>query len=385
MKAMRLCSTVGRHALVSTIITVVLLVGAGAAVAQAGVAVQAQSEPAEPTGGNTLVPFPVLFQQPETGTGFGAAAVYYFRPSRSRLNQSAPSAISAFAAYTTHKQVITELGAELYLDQNRLRVNGGIGYEEFPTTFWGIGNDVPSSAEAAYTPRSLGLELSVAREFAPSWYWGVGFEATHRRLAEVESGGKLSSRSVPGAADGRVVGLGVGLVRDTRDNTVYPRNGGLYEFSVARYDGVLGSDHEYTSVTLDMRQYQSPLQAHVLAIRLLGETKFGNPPFDALPELGGDELLRGYYGGRFRDKNLVAFQAEYRIPVFWRFGIVGFAEAGQVADALNDMRFSRTKVSAGGGLRFLLSPKEGLALRLDYGWGFDTSTSGFYISLGEAF
>jgi hypothetical protein len=36
-------------------------------------------------------------------------------------------------------------------------------------------------------------------------------------------------------------------------------------------------------------------------------------------------------------------------------------------------------------LRFKLAEDEGLNLRADYGWGFDVSEGGFYLSLGEAF
>jgi outer membrane translocation and assembly module TamA len=104
-----------------------------------------------------------------------------------------------------------------------------------------------------------------------------------------------------------------------------------------------------------------------------------------VPQLGGDQLLRGYYGGRFRDQDLLALQAEYRMPVWWRLGAVGFVAAGQVAPKLDDLGLDRFKPAAGLGLRFLLSPEEGLNIRADYGWGFDVESSGFYLSIGEIF
>jgi outer membrane translocation and assembly module TamA len=96
-------------------------------------------------------------------------------------------------------------------------------------------------------------------------------------------------------------------------------------------------------------------------------------------------LLRGYYQGRFRDQVMVTLQAEYRLPVFWRIGLVGFAEAGQVAPRAGDLAVDAFKASLGGGLRFLLAPREGVNIRADYGWGFGVGAGGFYLAIGEAF
>ena len=102
-----------------------------------------------------------------------------------------------------------------------------------------------------------------------------------------------------------------------------------------------------------------------------------------MPQLGGEELLRGYYGGRYRERNLLAVQAEYRAHVWWRFGAVGFVSAGRVSHDLSDMDFSGFKPAVGLGLRFLLAPDEGLNLRADFGFGKESS--GFYLGLGEVF
>jgi len=108
-------------------------------------------------------------------------------------------------------------------------------------------------------------------------------------------------------------------------------------------------------------------------------------PFDLMPQLGGDVLLRGYFAGRYRDRQLLALQGEYRTPVWWRLGLVGFAGIGQVADNWGALGLGHFHPSAGVGARFQLSRTEGLNIRADYGWGFDAGTTGFYLSVGEAF
>lgn len=96
--------------------------------------------------------------------------------------------------------------------------------------------------------------------------------------------------------------------------------------------------------------------------------------------------MRGFYDGRFRSKNQVVLQAEYRVPIAWRIGAVGFAGIGNVGDRVHNLNFQELKYSYGGGLRVALNRKERLNLRVDYGWGVGESTShGLYFQLGEAF
>ncbi len=217
----------------------------------------------------------------------------------------------------------------------------------------------------------------------PSVYVGGRIEFAHRRLLETDSLGLLAAGALPGTEDGNILSGGLLLTWDTRDNTVYPTNGGYRQLRAMVNDSAFGSDYEYSRFSLDVRQYLSLASGHVLAVRGLGVTTVGTQPFDVMPQLGGEELLRGYYGGRYRDNNLVGVQAEYRAHVWKRLGAIGFVSAGRVSHQLSDMDFSGFKPAAGFGLRFLLAPDEGLNLRAD--WGFGNGSSGFYLGLGEVF
>ena len=107
----------------------------------------------------------------------------------------------------------------------------------------------------------------------------------------------------------------------------------------------------------------------------------GNPPFTMLYQLGSS--LRGYYQSRFEDKNLVAFQAEYRIPLFWRLGLAGFAGCGEVTQELRHISLKELKPSSGFGIRFALIPEQKVNLRIDFGFGRDDSS--FDIIINELY
>jgi len=337
--------------------------------------------------GSSLIPLPVIFYQPETGVGFGASGVYLFQlggPADSAV-QRLPSVVSAIGIYTTKSQIIAAVQTELYPASGRYRYIGELSYSKFPTKLWGIGNDTPDEREEDYTPVTFNLMLEAQRRLRRGWYAGVTAQFAYRELKEVTEDGLLDSGLIPGSEDGRIIGAGLLLLRDTRESTWFPRSSSFHQIRGMLYDGVVGSNYDYFSLTVDLRKYTPVFGSHVVAVRALGEGVVGDPPFDLLPQLGGDVLLRGYYQGRYRDKDLVAFQAEYRAPVWWKLGAVGFVSAGQVAPELSGLRMDAFHPAAGFGLRFLIQDEEGVQIRADYAWGFDVESSGFYINIGEAF
>ena len=330
----------------------------------------------------TIIPFPFVFYTPETDVGFGAMLATLFRLSENE-SEDQPSSVSPVFVYTLKRQIIASVSPELYLRDGALRVSGEVTYERFPNTLWGVGNETPDTLEEDYTPRTFNAGAELQRRVAPGWYLGGAIRFEDRKLVEVEEGRLLDTGAVPGTGDGQVVSGGALVTWDTRDNTVYPRAGGYRVLQVSVSNSAFGSDHNFTRCTLDVRQYAPVLGTHVVALRGLGIAAGGTSPFDHLAQLGGEDLLRGYYGGRYRDRSLLAFQIEYRVPIWWRIGAVGFAEAGQVSHDLGEFRFAGFKPAAGFGLRFLLSPSEGLNLRADFGFG--NGTSGFYLGMGEVF
>lgn len=338
--------------------------------------------------GNTLVPLPVIFYQPETKLGFGGLVSYYFQIGNRVPEPGAPyqpSNLTLVGIYTTEKQIVISLGGELFLSGGRNRVVGDVGYIKFPTKYWGIGNETPDSNEEDYTPESVGGLGEVLHEVARGWFVGVGLQAGYRAVTEIDSGGAFEAGVVPGSDDGWAIGPGVLLTRDTRNSTVYPTRGGYHQLRAFLYDGAFGSDFDWGGFVLDMRGYFPVFRSQVVALRALSLASSGAPPFEFMPQLGGEQLLRGYFQGRYRDRQLLAFQGEVRTPVWWRFGMAGFVGVGQVGDVFGDFSLGGFHVSAGGGLRFEISRQEGLNLRADYGWGFDVGSGGFYLSIGETF
>ena len=149
-----------------------------------------------------------------------------------------------------------------------------------------------------------------------------------------------------------------------------------------------GSDFDFSKIYLDVRYFHKNKWDHVLAFHSYTEFTGGDAPFYELALLGGNNKMRGYVQGRFRENHLQVFQAEYRAHLFWRLGIVGFASVGTVENRLVDFDVNNVKFTAGAGVRFRLTKEEPINLRVDVGAGhneLDGFTSGFYVTIGEAF
>jgi outer membrane protein assembly factor BamA len=192
---------------------------------------------------------------------------------------------------------------------------------------------------------------------------------------------------VTGSQGGLNSGIGLVFLIDHRDNVVNATQGTYLETSIYSFTSLLGGDFNYKNFNLVYSQYfpilKSLKSVHILAVNMVATINTGDPPFTSLAAAGNDDILRGYARYRYRDKHFIAGQIEYRFPIWWRIGGVAFTGVGDVFNNPEQVEWSTLKYSYGGGLRFMLSRRERLNLRLDYGLGRNSSS--FYISVTEAF
>ncbi|MGB2696437.1 MAG: BamA/TamA family outer membrane protein [Candidatus Zixiibacteriota bacterium] len=329
-----------------------------------------------------FVLLPILYYTPETKLAGGGLLNYYFRESHSKTS-TRPSSVMPSLIYTQNKQIMAELSTYLYWKDEAYYSQGYIGYVKFPDKFYGIGNNTPEDDEEDYTRRFTRMHISFQKRVLPGFYLGIQYELIHSKLIGVEKGGLLEKGDIFGSDCGIVSGGTFLASWDTRNNVYYPFSGCFHQFSASFFKSALGSDYDFNRYTLDLRQYFPFFSSHVLALQGYLSSTTGDPPFQMLCLLGGQNMMRGYYQGRYRDKNIVVFQAEYRIPFWRRLGLAGFSGFGDVADRFSNFRLSDFKYSLGAGIRYTLSQQESINLRFDIGFG--EGSSGVYVTLNEAF
>ena len=325
---------------------------------------------------------PVIAYAPETGFLAAAYGLYYFRPEDAP--EDAPtSQIAGAAGYSSHRQAGVLVEPILYFDEQRYRARALFEWYYRPTDYFGVGNDTHLASREPYDQAKLSLTVELSRRIVPSLHLGVRQDAERVVIDDVAEDGMLANQRVSGAAGGWISGAGLFARYDSRDTTFDAREGAYANISVTHYARALGSTFAFTSFELDVRKYQRIFGDHGVAVRLVGEALTGVVPFFAMAELGGRNLLRGVYGGRFRDRTMLAIEAEYRFPIWWRFGGVVFGGFGEVAPSPAALVDQRPHPAAGAGVRFSIDRDERVNARLDV--GFSEDDYGIYFMVGEAF
>lgn len=327
---------------------------------------------------------PVVYYTPETRMAFGLGGLFTYRFGLI-FKQARPSTFFIGAIYTQMKQFTLQLKPELYLQKDSLLLTGNFLAERFPTKLWGIGPYTDDALEEVYTPQRFLMEIGFQKKFFPEVpiYLGLKYHLESTKIIETEPGKLLDQDLVDGSNGGLLSGPGMIISLDNRNNIFYPTSGFYLQANISWNDHFFGSDFDFFHIQLDLRHYYQVSDNQVLAIQGLAETNSGQVPFYKLARLGGDSLLRGFYQGRFRDMNLLAFQAEYRFPVWKRLGAAVFGAMGCLADRFRDISWDGLKYSAGFGLRFKIIPKENANLRVDFAFG--PGNYGIYLKAGEAF
>jgi len=333
------------------------------------------------TAGDFLI-FPFFIRSPETSVGFGAASAFFFR-TKQNDTLVRTSDFNLIALYTLRKQVVFVLGSSIYFPEEKVIFRLQTSYSHYPDKTWGIGNTSPGGAQEDYSIHQFYFNPQLMRKFLHHWYGGVGYEFQHVGDFVYEANGVFDQQDIPGRYGGNMSGFGVMLSYDTRNSAYSPSKGIFGELNLMSHKKITGSNFDFTSLVLDVRKFFSLTKDRTLAMQMILKNNQGEVPIRQLALLGGSEMMRGYYYGRFTDKNMIAYQAELRQFLFWRLGIVAFGGMGEVADKISNFRLDGFHYAAGGGLRLMVSKKEKLNLRIDYGFG--RQSGGLYVILKEAF
>ena len=321
---------------------------------------------------------PIAFYLPETRMGFGATGGVHFRV-RPTLQTSD---VQAIATGTLREQALLNLTAQIFPSE-QLAVGSLLRMSLYPDFFWGVGNDVPERAKESFTSRSVELQLSPERYLLPRrlrtgprlWYRKESFR-------DLAPGGQLASGAVSGVDDYTAAGVGWSLSWDTRDNRFFPRRGNAVEAWYVLASRVGGGAGGFGRGVVDARQIVPLGSEVILGVAAHGEFSHGDLPITLLPRLGGDQNLRGYYLGRWRDRLMYSGQAELRFPVAGRLGGAAFAGVSDVAARFSAFEARTIRPAVGLGGRYRLTD-DGVNIRLDVGVG--TEGANVYLNLGEAF
>jgi outer membrane protein assembly factor BamA len=361
-------------------------------------------------GNLSLLPIPVLFYQAETGWGYGLGALLSGRFSADTLTRPSNARLQYWT--TQEGQSLIQLVHSVYTPGEKFYLNGEISAYDILLFYYGKGPGTSSANESETDYKLFIINQRIQKRIAPKLFFGAQYRFTN--ITQVGAPIKTTDGNNTNffytdprmtereRHDTRISGLGPVITYDTRDVPLAAFHGDLLDFG-ATFNGTgLGSDYRFVRYQLDARHFQ-PLGSNntILAAQFLGQFHTGDVPFRELAGLGANlggtlynnaNLLRGIYEQRFRDRQMIMFQAEIRHKLFpntdisWlkRFDGAVFGGVGNVNQYVDKFSLSDTKYAGGAGIRFNFIRRDRVNLRLDYAGGTG-SKPGILFAIGEAF
>lgn len=367
-----------------------VLMASNAAWAQMALIKKLLSNEKDTTRKASFMPVPALGYSQEKGLEFGVGLLYSFYFDRKdTLNRS--SNFSGIASVSTKGTYNLTLKGDAWGKENDFHYIGEMRFRKMPFNFYGIGNNTAKSDEDLLVQNQIKLAFELEKQIVKNTYTGVLASFENYSYNDKINGGVFTSNpNIFGKKGGSLFFIGLAQSYDTRNSNNYPTKGFYGKISYQYAPNLFGGDNFTGSqIKVNLRNFWG--LNHKLALGIQGlyqGVQSSLTPFYVLPQLGSDEMMRGYYTGRYRDENLLAMQTELRYRYSNRFGAVLFAGTGTVFGQ-STFTLNNFKPNYGGGLRYFFDPAKGLSIRLDYGIGKKQANekrqTGFYISLAEAF
>ncbi|HEY7096958.1 MAG TPA: BamA/TamA family outer membrane protein [Terriglobales bacterium] len=292
-----------------------------------------------------------------------------------RVRFSDSGAFNVLGAWSFQNYKMLQSGLEFpeFADR-RVKVNLGVKWLDAPkVSFYGIGNKSSKDDKTSYLYRPTRVGPSVTVKVAKWFFVGGGAEYLNVQTDSGDEGRSIEQVFTPPTTPGLGQDVSYGVTHafaaiDWRQSPFYTRRGGLYraEFSNFRQSG--SDDFNFRQLDLELQQFVPLLRENwVLVFRGLSSMTMtsGNSqvPYFMMPYLGSGETLRGFQNRRFRDRNMLLFQGEYRWTPSHFIDMALFVDTGKVAATRGDLNFDGMKTDGGIGIRFH-GPKF-LALRVD--------------------
>jgi hypothetical protein len=292
----------------------------------------------------------------------------------------------AIAALASENGTWGVMGLELArFGHDTWRVRGMAAYMDLKYDFYGIGIDAGEAGRSVPLDQTLFMTGgTLLRRVAGKFYLGASIIWMETTVSLRDSGGPAVP-VVPDQSTTQLLAPGVQAEFDTRDDDYWPLRGSLAELKARFFTTASGESGTFQRYQLAWSWFNALRgRSLVLATNINACAAPGDAPFYGLCSLGsGRYTMRGYTQGRYRDHYGNVVQMELRGHSAGRFGATVFGAVGQVALGLSDI-FNAQLLPAGGlGLRYQLTRKYPMHMRLDYAWGRDGGL--LYFSVGEAF
>lgn len=310
------------------------------------------------------------------GLGITASGLYSWDKTEATLPKSN---VSVFGNVSVTGMLAVGLKGDNFLPQEKYRFSYVLFFYSFPGTFWGIGykNGNDDDHKTDYDKIKLQFKPTFLFRITEAVYLGPVLD-----LEWVNSFGFDDDTLLEGE-DKSVFnfGLGINFTYDTRDFVLNAYRGNFFRLEQMFYPSGLGNDFAFSYTDVTYSTYYYAWRGGVVAMELHGMFNYDDVPWVMLAQVGVQGRMRGYYEGRYRDRNILEGQVELRQHIKGRHGVAVWGGLANVFPNFNEIYFDEILPNVGIGYRWEF--KERVNVRLDL--GFTNDSPNFVFNVNEAF
>lgn len=281
----------------------------------------------------------------------------------------------------------------IWASGNQWNFTGDLRISNNSNYTYGVGGNTTEDKRDIVDNQYVRVYLNANHRIFGSLYAGLGYNLDYYyNVKDHYTNGNPSVFSEYGIGTGTETistGIAFNLLLDSRKNSINPE-GGWYSSLVYRWNPPgLANDFRWASLYFDTRKYFSLSDSRhsILGFRGLYWGTFGDVPYLNLPGTSLDATGRsgrGYVLGRYRGKQMIYGESEYRFDIsrngLW--GGVVFANLQSYTE-MSTERFVYVLPAAGTGIRLKFNKRSKANLTLDFAVGKDSFN--WYFNLGEFF
>lgn len=338
----------------------------------------------------SLLVLPALGYSPETKLTYGAQVNYAFYVDK-KDKFIRPSSVYAHAVLGGNRYKYFKIDTDIWTRNNNMHYFADIKLRDFFTRFYGTGNETKEADRDNLRENKITSLIYAEKKLAANWYAGLRAGYEKYSYTDTLAGGIFEQENFSDYQKGQLIYFGLQQSHDTRNNIFSTTKGHYFTTSISFAPSVFsGNNFTGTILKADYRHFFSLRQNLVLGLNAITNNYFSQKPvpFYFMPQMGNDEMMRGYFQGRFRDENYTAAQAELRFRFIPRMSIAAFGGLGEVYGKV-PFSFNKIKPNYGAGIRYFFDLEKSQSVRIDMGFGEklpgEKRQKGVYFSLSEAF
>jgi hypothetical protein len=222
------------------------------------------------------------------------------------------SAVNTSISYTQNNQIILPILSNIWTKKNKYNLLGDWRYYKYPEYTYGLGGHTSTQNSDRLNYSNIIIHQAVLKHIYNSvLYAGLAYNLNyHWNVSEAgNANGEISDFKKYGLNKNSVSsGISLNALYDSRKNSINPSESMYGSIAFCPNFTFLGSNHNYQSLTIDLRKYFKPFvnSDNILAFWSYNWFTFnGNVPYLDLPSTAWDaysNMGRGYIQSRFRGK-----------------------------------------------------------------------------------